>query len=88
MNFAELGFLKIYCLENLVLFFCLLAYILIKQNTRRKIVMIDQVKESLCINKIVGNKTFQITVEGDSIIPDSKPDILSGVSTTRKCMHI
>ncbi len=44
--------------------------------------MIDTVKESLCINKIVGNKTFQIMIEGDSIIPDTKPDILSDISTS------
>ncbi len=45
--------------------------------------MIDTVKESLCINKIVGNKTFQITIEGDSIIPDTKPDILSDICASR-----
>ena len=50
--------------------------------------MIDVGKESLCINKIVGNKTFQITIEGDSIIPDTKPDILQGINATRKCMYI
>lgn len=44
--------------------------------------MIDAVKENLCINKIVGSKMFQITIEGDSIIPDSKPDILNDISTT------
>ncbi len=44
--------------------------------------MVDAIKENLCINKIVGNKTFEITVEGDRIIPDSKPDILSEISTT------
>lgn len=44
--------------------------------------MIDAIKESLCINKIVGNKTFQILIEGDAIIPDTKPDILSDISTT------
>lgn len=43
--------------------------------------MIDTIKESLCVNKIVGNKNFQIMIEGDSIIPDSKPDILSAVSS-------
>lgn len=50
--------------------------------------MIDAIKESLCINKAVGNKTFQITIEGDSIIPDMKPDILSAISTCRKCLHL
>lgn len=42
--------------------------------------MLDVVKESLCVNKIVGNKTFQIIIEGDSIIPDTKPDILNAIS--------
>lgn len=50
--------------------------------------MIDSVKESLCINKIVGSKTFNLTIEGDSIIPDSKPDILSEICTTRECLYI
>lgn len=50
--------------------------------------MIDAIKESLCINKIVGNKTFQIMIEGDSIIPDTKPDILSSISTSRECVYI
>ena len=45
--------------------------------------MINMVKENLCINKIVGNKTFQITIEGDSIIPDTKPDILSDINAIR-----
>ena len=44
--------------------------------------MIDAIKESLCINKIVGSKTFQIMIEGDSIIPDTKPDILSDISAS------
>ena len=44
--------------------------------------MIDAVKETLSINKVVGRKTFQITVTGDSIIPDVKPDILSEITTS------
>lgn len=44
--------------------------------------MVEAVKENLCINKIVGSKTFEITVEGDSIIPDIKPDILNSVNMT------
>jgi LysM repeat protein len=34
-------------------------------------------KESVCINKIVGQKTQNITVEEDMIVPDIKPDILN-----------
>lgn len=44
--------------------------------------MIDAVKENLCINRIVGTKNFNITIEGDSIIPDTKPDILNAINTT------
>ncbi len=44
--------------------------------------MVDAVKESLCVNRIVGSKTFTITVEGDVIIPDVKPDILNSISMT------
>ena len=42
--------------------------------------MIEAVKENLCINRVVGNKTFQIIIEGDSIIPDTKPDILKDIA--------
>ena len=42
--------------------------------------MVEAVKENLCINRIVGSKTFQINVQGDTIIPDTKPDILSDIS--------
>ena len=44
--------------------------------------MIEAVKENLCINKIVGSKVFEVTVEGDLIIPDVKPDILNEVNMT------
>ncbi len=50
--------------------------------------MIDTIKESLCINKVMGSKTFGITVEGDSIIPDTKPDILSDISSSANvCLY-
>lgn len=44
--------------------------------------MIDTVKENLCINKIVGSKNFNITVQGDAVIPDTKPDILNSINMT------
>lgn len=44
--------------------------------------MVDAIKESLCVNKIVACKNFEITTQGDSIIPDSKPDILSDIATS------
>ena len=45
-------------------------------------------KNNLCINQIVGQKSEKITVEGDEIVPDVKPDILSIVSTNGNvCMY-
>ena len=43
---------------------------------------LNMTKESLCINKIVGQKTEKLMVEGDMIVPDVKPDILNTISTT------
>ena len=43
---------------------------------------IDTNKESLNINKIVCEKEEMILVEGDMIVPDSKPDILSAINTS------
>lgn len=39
-------------------------------------------KESICINQIIGQKTENIIAEGDCIIPDIKPDILSVISSS------
>ena len=39
-------------------------------------------KESLTINKVLCEKEEMIFVEGDMIVPDSKPDILSAVNTS------
>ena len=44
--------------------------------------MIDTLKENLCINKAVGSKNFNITVQGDAVIPDTKPDILNSINMT------
>lgn len=44
--------------------------------------MVEAVKENLILNRIVGSKVFNITVEGDCIIPDIKPDILNAINTT------
>ena len=38
-------------------------------------------KNNLCIHQIVGQKSEKIVIEGDEIVPDVKPDILSIVST-------
>lgn len=37
-------------------------------------------KENICINQIIGQKSENIIVEGDCIIPDIKPDILSVIN--------
>ena len=38
-------------------------------------------KNNLCVNQIVSQKNEKFTVEGDEIVPDIKPDILSVVSS-------
>ena len=44
--------------------------------------LVDSNKESLCINQIVEEKEKIVNIEGDMIIPDVKPDILSPVNTS------
>lgn len=44
--------------------------------------LVDTVKENLCVNQIVGQKTDVVIVDGDIIIPDIKPDILNAVNTS------
>lgn len=43
---------------------------------------VDVTKESVVLNKIVGQKNETIVVEGDLIVPDVKPDILNTINTT------
>lgn len=43
---------------------------------------VDVTKENFVLNKIVGQKSETIIVEGDMIVPDIKPDILSTINTT------
>lgn len=43
---------------------------------------IETMKDSICINQIIGQKNESVIIEGDSIIPDIKPDILSAISTS------
>ena len=38
--------------------------------------IVETQKENLCINKLVATKKEILFVEGDMIVPDSKPDIL------------
>ena len=44
--------------------------------------MIETSKENLSINKLVTEKKEIIFVEGDMIVPDSKPDILNTICTS------
>lgn len=43
---------------------------------------IETLKESLCVNQIIGKAKESIIAEGDVIIPDIKPDILSTINTS------
>ena len=38
-------------------------------------------KETICVNKIIGQKVENVAVEGDIIVPDIKPDILSTIGS-------
>ena len=42
---------------------------------------IETLKENLCVNQIIGKAKEIIVAEGDVIIPDIKPDILSAINT-------
>lgn len=44
--------------------------------------MVETTKEDICINGWVGQKTQMITCEGDVIIPDVKPDIVSSMNAS------
>lgn len=43
---------------------------------------VDTVKENLCVNKLIATKRDVLLVEGDMIVPDSKPDILKTICTS------
>lgn len=44
--------------------------------------MIEIAKDNLCVNQLIANKKEIIMVEGDMIVPDSKPDILNTICTS------
>ena len=44
--------------------------------------VVETIKESLSVNKLVATKSELILVEGDMIVPDSKPDILNTICTS------
>ncbi len=43
---------------------------------------IETSRDNICVNHIIAQKNENIIVEGDSIIPDIKPDILNAISTS------
>lgn len=50
--------------------------------------VVDTIKENICINKLITTKKEIIFVEGDVIVPDSKPDILNTICTSGTiCMY-
>lgn len=44
--------------------------------------LVDTAKMNLCVNKVVAEKKEIVFVEGDMIVPDSKPDILNTICTS------
>lgn len=44
--------------------------------------LLETDKENVCINQLVGQKKQEIVVEGDVIVNDIKPDVLSIISTS------
>lgn len=44
--------------------------------------VLETVNENLCVNKLIATKKDVIMVEGDMIVPDSKPDILNTICTS------
>lgn len=44
--------------------------------------IVDTIKENLCVNKKVATKKEIIFVEGDVIVPDAKPDVLNVICTS------
>lgn len=44
--------------------------------------VVDTIKENLCVNKLIATKKEVIMIEGDMIVPDSKPDILNTICTS------
>lgn len=43
---------------------------------------VDTQKEKICINKIVEEKKEVVTIEGDQIVPDVKPDVIASINTS------
>ncbi len=44
--------------------------------------VLETVNENLCVNKLIATKKDILVIEGDMIVPDSKPDILNTICTS------
>lgn len=44
--------------------------------------VVETTRDNICVNHIIGQKNENFIVEGDSIIPDVKPDIINEVSAS------
>ena len=44
--------------------------------------IVDTIKDNLCVNKLITTKKEIIMVEGDMIVPDLKPDVLNIICTS------
>ena len=44
--------------------------------------MVETTNENLSVNRLVSEKNEVVFVEGDMIVPDSKPDILNTINTS------
>ena len=44
--------------------------------------IVETINENLCINKLVSSRKEIVMVEGDMIVPDSKPDVLNTICTS------
>lgn len=44
--------------------------------------VVETTRDNICVNHIIGQKIENFIAEGDSIIPDIKPDIINEVSTS------
>lgn len=50
--------------------------------------VVDTIKENLCVNKLVATKKEVILVEEIWFVPDSKPDILNTICSKWGCMYL
>lgn len=53
-----------------------------KEKQGGKGMVVDTVKETLCVNKLISTKKEILLIEGDMIVPDAKPDILNTICTS------